>query len=194
MEGASLEALIARAAGGDEDACASLVSRYGEQVRAFVRRRMPPSLRRREDSEDILQTALVAAFANLSDLDYRGERQFVRWLSVVAEQKLLRSLRRHGAGKRALAREGGLSDLDRIAGDQTTASQSAMRREGRARLESALSGLPEEDRRVVDLRSRKGLGFREVAEAVGLPDADAARYVYRRALRRLGKNLAEGDE
>jgi RNA polymerase sigma factor (sigma-70 family) len=193
MEGTRLEALIDQAASGDEGAFATLVSQYGDQVRAFVRKRMPPSLRRREDSEDILQTALVAAFANLSDLEYRGEKPFVRWLSAVAEQKLLRSLRRHRAIKRDVQREVALSDIDRIAGDQTSASQCAMREEGRARLAGAVIELPEEDRLVIELRSRRGLGFKEVAEEASLPDADAARHVYRRAIRALGRLLARGD-
>jgi RNA polymerase sigma-70 factor (ECF subfamily) len=193
MEGTGVEELVRRAMQGEEAASAALVSRYGERVRAFVRKRMPPSLRSREDSEDILQTALVTAFANLAKIEYRGEAQFVRWLSAVALQKLLRSLRRHRAGKRDLGREAALSDVDRLPRDQTTASQAAMRNEGRARLSEAVAGLPEEERRVVDFRSRGGLGFREVAERVGLADADAARYVYRRAIRRLGRALAEDD-
>lgn len=191
MDGGTLDELIRRAAAGDDAAADELVRSYGSQVRAFLRQRLPRSIRRREDSEDLLQTSLVAAFANLSDLEFRGEKQFVSWLYAVAEQKLLRAIRRHGAIKRSVDREAALTDLDRLSRDQTTASQAAMRGEGTTRLTEALAALPEEDRLVLDLRSRQGLGFREVAERTGLQDADSARWVYRRAIRKLGRDLAE---
>ena len=60
-------------------------------------------------------------------------------------------------------------------------------------LAGAVIELPEEDRLVIELRSRRGLGFKEVAEEASLPDADAARHVYRRAIRALGRLLARGD-
>ena len=45
---------------------------------------------------------------------------------------------------------------------------------------------------MVELHSFQGLGFREVAQACGLADKDAARYLFQKALKRLGEAM-DGD-
>ena len=188
-----LSDLILAAAEGNSDAASEIVRRYGERVRAAVRRRLPASLRSRADSEDILQTAMVSALARLSSLEYRGEKAFFSWLVAVAEQETGLLSRHHRAMKRDLARDCQLKQAEFVPDDRTTASQAAVRKERKVSIQGALSTLPDTEQQVVLCRSWEGLSFKEVAETVGLPDAEAARTVYRRALRELGVRLMGRD-
>jgi len=183
---------IDAAQAGDEEAVRRILEQYGRQVRRTVGRRMDPALRARADSEDVLQSAMVCALANLADFEFRGEAAFVGWLSAIAAQEVAQLVRHHGAQRRDLARERRLSQAPPLRADDTTVPRAAARREDRARLHDALTHLPQPDRDVIRLRSFDGLAFGEVAERLGLPDQGAARYVYRRALESLGRIMAGG--
>jgi DNA-directed RNA polymerase specialized sigma24 family protein len=69
-----------------------------------------------------------------------------------------------------------------------------MRGEAARLLEEAVEALAPDDQRVVRLHSFQGLSFPETARLAGLADADAARHVFRRALKRLGEWMAGRDE
>jgi len=183
---------IGAAKGGDEEAVRRILEHYGQQVRRTVGRRMGPGLRARADSEDVLQSAMVSALANLAEFEFRGEAAFVGWLSAIAAQQVGQLVRHHGAKRRDLEREQRISQAPPLPADDTTVTQAAARNDERARLREALAQLQKPDRDVVRLRSFDGLAFREVAERLGLADQDAARYVYRRALESLGRIMAGG--
>jgi RNA polymerase sigma-70 factor (subfamily 1) len=187
-----LKGWIEAARAGDEDAVRHILELYGQQVRRTVGRRMGPALRARADSEDVLQSAMVFALANLADFEFRGEAAFVGWLSAIAAQQVGQLVRHHGAKRRDLAREQRLSQAPPLRADDTTVSQAAARSDDRASLRDALTHLEKPDCDVVRLRSFDGLAFGEVAERLGLADQDAARYIYRRALKSLGRIMAGG--
>lgn len=57
MEGmGDLDALVERVRAGDREAFAIFLQRYGERIRARVRLRLSPSVRRLADSQDMLST------------------------------------------------------------------------------------------------------------------------------------------
>ncbi len=183
MSEGDLQGWIEAAQRGDEDAVRRILERFGPQVRRHVGRKMGPALRVRADSEDVLQSAMVAALANLATFEYRGEAAFVGWLSTIAAQQVHQLARHHGAQKRALDREQRLSQAPGLPTDRTTATQAAARKDENTRLHQAVAMLPPDEREVIRLRSFEGLAFGEVAERLGLDDQAAARYVYRRGLR-----------
>jgi len=187
-----LKRWIEAAQAGDEEAVRRILDHYGEQVRRAVGRRMGPALRARADSEDVLQSAMVCALANLADFEFRGEAAFVGWLSAIATQQVGQLARHHGAQRRDLAREQRVSEAPPLPAEETTVTQAAARKDERARLHDALEQLPQSDRDVILLRSFEGLAFGVVAERLGLSDQDAARYAYRRALKSLGRLMAGG--
>lgn len=185
MNQGELQALLRQAAAGDEEAANELARRYESVVRAAIRPRLGPELRARLDTEDILQSTLTASLEDLARLDYRGEKAFLGWLCRVAEHRVLDAARRHRAARRDLRRERPLAPGDDLPGRGTSPSQAAVRGERARGLHEAVSRLPDEERRVVELHSFEGLGFREVAERLGLKDKERARYLFRCALRRM---------
>ena len=193
MAKSELQDWIEDAKRGDGEAVRRILERFGPQIRRALGPRMAPALRARVDSEDVLQSAMVVALANLADFEYRGEAAFVGWLSAIAAQQASQLARHHGAQRRATRREQRMSQAPPLQIDRTTVTQAAARRDEHARLHDAMARLREPDREVVRLRSFEGLAFGEIAERLGLADQDAARYVYRRGLKSLGRLMAGGE-
>ncbi|MHC4471237.1 MAG: RNA polymerase sigma factor [Planctomycetota bacterium] len=184
-----IERLIELAREGDQEAAGELAKRYEGRVRASIRRRLGPELRARVETDDIFQTSFFAALGDLAGFRYRGEAAFVRWLSTVAERKMLMTARRHRAGKRDLRLEWPLDGVGDIPGQMTSPTQGAVRGELKEGIREAVARLPDPDRQVVQLHSFDGLGFREIAEKLGLADKNAARHVFQRALKQMGDLL-----
>ena len=185
VSGTDLESLIRRAADGDANAANELARRYAPGVRAAIRPRLGPELRNRVDTEDILQSTLTASLEDVARLDFRGEKAFVGWLCRVAERRIVDAARRHRAARRDVRREQPLATGDDVIGRGTSPSQAAVRGERARSLREAVAQLPEEERHVVELHSFEGLGFKEVAARLGLKDKERARYLFRRALRKM---------
>jgi RNA polymerase sigma-70 factor (ECF subfamily) len=181
--------LVRRAGEGDRAAADALVRRYEGPIRAEVHRRIGPALRAREDTDDLVQSTLVAAVSDLGRFEYRGEPAFRAWLAKVAERQVRMAGRFHQRARRDARREVAGATTSGPAGTMTSPSTGAARGESNARLRDAVGRLPADERRVVELHSFEGLEFPEVARRAGLSDADAARYVFRKALKRLGDLL-----
>jgi RNA polymerase sigma factor (sigma-70 family) len=185
--------LVERSAAGDRDAMDALVLRYGPGVRAALHASLAPDVRARVDTDDLFQSTMTAALADLRSFRWEGEPAFRAWLLTVARNEARMAGRFQRRQSRAPKREEGAPDAaEGVAADRTTPSVAAVRGETSRRVEDAVASLPEDERRVVDLHSQKGLSFGETARILGLADEDAARYVFRRALKRLGEILDAG--
>ena len=62
--------LIRQAQAGDTNALNLLYTRYGERIHAIVRLRLGPRLRRKLESCDIVQSALMASVRSLKEFRY----------------------------------------------------------------------------------------------------------------------------
>lgn len=196
MGGEDVQDLVRRAAAGDAEAAGELARRYEGRVKASIRRRLGSALRARVDTDDLFQSTIAASLADLQGFRFEGEKAFVGWLTQVAERRIQDAARFHGAARRDVGREGPLPEDDLLLGGRTSPTQGAVRGESTAGLRRAMEVLPEVERRVVELHSFQGMGFREVAEAVGLADKNAARHLFQKALRRMedwldGQGLGE---
>jgi len=187
-----LRATVRRAQGGDREAAGVLLELYGERIRSAIRRRLAPRLRSRLDTEDVFQSAVAITLEDLRSVRYEGEKSLVAWLTTVAERRLLGTIRRHRAGRRDVGRECAQAAAAGVESDRTTPAESAERAEAQAAVAKAVARLPQEERRVIHMRSYEGLTFREIAGRIGLPSRHSARELFQRALKRLG-HLVEND-
>jgi len=187
-----LESLVRRAAQGDREAQDALVRRVAQPGRDIVHRRIPNDLRRRIDTDDVFQSTVSVALAELGRCEYRGEKHFLGWLAAVAERQVVNAARRHRAGNRDVAREDGRGVRSSIPGAATEPPLRAVRRETEARVREAMAALPDDERTVLDLRTEQRLSFPEVAERMGLTDKHAARRLYLRAMAAMAERI--GDE
>lgn len=183
--------LLRRVAAGDRAATNELAARYEAPVRNAIHRRLGASLRVRVDTDDLFQSTIFAAVQELPHFEFVNEKAFLGWLTTIAEWRVRKAARHHRAGKRDVRQERPLGEVHDVAGAGTTPTQGAVRREIADSVRRAVTHLEPPDRRIVELHSFEGLGFREVAERLGLADKDAARYRFQRALKSIGAILRQ---
>lgn len=148
---------LARLRTGDARAFEELVIAYQHRVFGVAFR----MLGSRAEAEEIAQETFVRAHRALPD--FRGDARLSTWLYAIASRL---SLNRLAAGDRRLRREGE-ETLLRLPADADPAA-GVERREVEAALHRAIEALPEERRIVVILRDLEGLGYEEIAQALGL--------------------------
>lgn len=146
--------MLGRVAAGDREAFQAFYAGYGARVMAMVRRQVTA----RQLAEELVQDVFVAAW--LGAAGYREEMgDPERWLLGIARHKLQDHWRRLrgliaavGAYAEHERREARIPDADL-----------------RLAVEEALSGLPAEQRQVLDLIYQRGLTFAEAARALQVP-------------------------
>jgi len=193
-----LKQLALKMASGDQDALAECFSLFHDRLARMLCFRMPESLGKRLDVEDLLQEAFLASAQRLDTFENRGEHSPLIWLRLMVLQTLTEQCRRHlGAQRRNAGREISLnaraaaspqatsiSMARMLIGSITSPSGAAMREEAIRRLELSLDAMEPIDREVLALRHFEELTNAETAAALDItPKAASIRYV--RALRRL---------
>jgi RNA polymerase sigma-70 factor, ECF subfamily len=181
--------LIERAAAGDRSAAGEVAERCEGRLRRAIHHRLGPELRRRLDTDDLVQSTIAVALRDLRQLDYQNERAFAGWLEAIAERRIKMAVRKHRAEKRDVRRDRAVEAAAGVAIDATSPTRAARRSEAKASLEEAVKELPEQSRRVVELHSFDGKSFAEVAEILGLADKNAAYYLFQKSLKQMGRAL-----
>ncbi|MCE5246728.1 sigma-70 family RNA polymerase sigma factor [bacterium] len=177
---------------GDAAAFDQFVERFGPMILAFGMR----SCGRREDAEDVFQETLVKVFTQLRGLENPGALK--TWLWRVVANECLMSRR----GPRDPARSIGIEDLRPPGSDApvefadpraASPEGAAIAAEERARVEAALRNLSPDHRIIVLLRDFEGLRTAEVADVLGITEANAKVRLHR-ARTALRAELAAGPE
>lgn len=182
---------------GDGEALRRLLEHYLPDVRAFVRLRAGPLVRRREESGDLVQSVCREVLEHAQRFAFPHEGAFRAWLFTTALRKIRDRQDYHLAARRDVAREvepesAAAPDLDgRLLeryGAFSTPSGGARLREELERVERAFDALTEEQREVVTLAHLAGLPRAEIAARLDKSEG-AVRVVLHRALARLARLL-----
>jgi len=188
------EDLARRVRAGDEAAARLLFDRLRPRLRAYVRRKLPRSLRSKVGESDVIQSAYLAAFLNISDFENRGDGSFARWVASILDHKLLDEVRRYvDTDKRSVAREERLRTTAgpaRKLSGMTTPSAVAIDAEERMRLARAMERLTPDHRTVLRLIHERGLTLEEASAEMGR-SSEAVRKLHARAVVALGEQLAK---
>jgi RNA polymerase sigma-70 factor (ECF subfamily) len=195
---ANTRQLVALAKEGDESAVDQLCRVYAERVQWIVRLRMGKELRRKLDSMDVVQEALIHALGGMADFTYENEGDFVRWLSKIAVNALHDNRDRLYAEKRDIRKEiplssGGRKTDSRFSGvpgpvATTTPSAIMSRREDLTRLDKAMDALTPHYKEVIVLTKIEGLGYQQIADRLG-KSSEATRKLVSRAMTALIKTF-----
>ena len=199
IEDKTLE-LLQRWNEGDRQALDLLVEKNLSFLAARVRRRLGSFLRRKEETMDIVQDAMVEFLRYGPRSLLSNQAQFRALLGKVVENVLRDKYDWFTAKRRDLHKERPLPGdtllgLDPGVRSPTTPSEAAQRNEEEARIRLALELLPPPDRKVLVLRIFEEKGFREIGESLGIGE-DGARMRFRRALPKLSRkveSLKKGD-
>ena len=183
-----------------EDLLAQVLSRLRERLKAVVRLRLDPRLRRRVDPSDVIQETFVDARRRLPEFIQQRPGPLYLWLRRLAVQRLWDLHEHHlQAEKRSIRKEVFLAEAGapeansaamvlQLEGKITNPGQAAVRSETLRRLQEGIDALPAADREILALRFFEGLSTAEAASLLGLEKA-ATRKRYHRALGRLAEVL-----
>jgi len=142
---------------GDRTAFAELVRRYGNAAYATAL----TYVHNREDAQDIVQDAFIAAYCKLVQL--REPRQFGSWLRSIVRTRALEWLRR----ARTLRLAFDATEATQVELANASAKGFAAARESEE-LWEAVYGLPEKYREVVLMYYLNDFSYREIADFMGL--------------------------
>ncbi|HWL95338.1 MAG TPA: sigma-70 family RNA polymerase sigma factor [Phycisphaerae bacterium] len=147
-----------------------------------IESRLSAALRRHTTAEDVFQEALMHAWRDRADCEWRGLKSFRSWLLTIIDHRIghlaaASATQKRGAGLRITPFSGldGRPGLGSISGDSyfagpigsTTPSRVAIFREQAAAMQAALAALPEELSEVVRLRLFEQITLQEIAERLG---------------------------
>lgn len=191
--------LVDLAEAGDPKAVDRLLDRHRGRLRRMVGLRLDRRVAARVDPSDVVQDALAEAARRLGEYLARRPVPFYVWLRRIAWERLVKTHRRHAAGRRAVGREevpplpdeSAQALADRVADPGPGPCEAAARAELRARARAALDALPPADREVLALRHLEGLSTAEAAAVLGCSEG-AAKVRLLRALQRLRNLLDAG--
>lgn len=200
----AVASLLARAAGGDGDAWAALLSLHQRRLESVASFRLDPRLRGRVDAADVIQDAFITATARRADFFAQSSQPLFLWLRWIVGNTLLEMHRHHlGVQMRDARREHhvGGSGADgndgtraalvaQLTGGITGPATAAGRAELKARLDEALGRMSAADREVLALRHYEQLTSGEAAQVLGIQERAAAKR-YLRALERLREVLSD---
>lgn len=181
----NFKSLVDAAVAGSEDAVARIVDDYGYAILQVVRARLSPRLRRRLDSQDLVQAVWLSFFRHRDVLNQFGSPQeLVAWLKTMSANKVIDECRRSLLSqKRDARRERGadtwrLQSLDSVPSKRPTPSADLRR-------EEQLESLEPRQRQMVDLRLA-GATHAEIAAELGVSEGTV-----RRAFRRIREREGE---
>lgn len=187
------------------DAVASLAKlghvfeKFRPQLLAMLRRRLDPRLGKRNDPEDVLAEAFLAARHrwpgveaqfDLDEDEQEGSLLFA-WLYRITFDTLIERYRYNAAGKRDWRRDmvlsqAGSSQLCGLMRPGTSPDKAMLRMELQAEVRRVVGMLKDHEREVLWLRHEDQLSFRQMGVFLEISE-NAATLRYTRALRRLRK-------
>lgn len=179
--------LVRRVQDGDDRAWEDLYLRYRDRVLFSIRCRLGAELRRRIDSEDILQSVIREALTDIERFTPQSAHAFEHYLFVCVHNKIRAKWAHFAAERRDLRRS---VEID--AADEIVADRGGVARYHHAtfeRLEEALRSLPDEMREVVLLRKIEGLSNDETARIIE-KSPEATSKIFNRAVAKLGVKMA----
>jgi RNA polymerase sigma-70 factor, ECF subfamily len=178
---AELGRLMVAAQGGDRHSYEALLTRVAGLVQAFVRKRAGDA----SWCDDVVQESLLAV--HRARHTYDPSRPFAPWLYAIIQNRFIDALR---IQRRRLLRE--------LQAGATLESSGRPLQERDAILRDvrrAVSGLPDNQRRVIELLKFEELSVREVAARLGMSETNVKVTAHRgyRALRRQIEEWSRAD-
>lgn len=149
--------IIQRIVGGEREAFALLMERYGGKVYGLAARLVGNGL----EAEETMQETFIQAFTHLSD--YRGEADFGSWLYRIAYNTALKNLRKRKTV--VLPIDDRLTDS--ITDEAADKALAEVTEERIAMVETALERLTPDDRTLVTLFYYEERSTRDIAYVLG---------------------------
>ncbi len=175
----STATLLAKVRGGDSAARDRLFSIYLPMLTRWAHGRLPAYARDLAETDDLVQVSLLRALNNVGRFKSQREGAFLAYLRRIALNSIREEIRKTVSKPLRADLPEALPDPAQSVVERAIGSQAL------DDYEQALASLPEEHREVVILRLEFGFTYPEIAAAMNVPSANAARMTVSRALVRL---------
>jgi len=173
--------------------------RYRSYLRVLAEIHLGSQLRTKIDASDIVQISLLEAHQDWQKAKFGSEGELLAWLRTILAHNLSNEGRRYRSKGRDMSRErslgGGVEHSSArleqfLAAEQSTPSQQAVRNENATKLASALSELPEMQRRAVILKHFQKKSTAEIAIELDRTEQAVAGLI-KRGLQKLRERMSE---
>lgn len=195
---ADSQELVQAVSRGDVDAIEALLARYLPDLRAYVAKNAGELVKAKESASDLAQSVCREVLESLKHgrLVYRSEPEFRQWLYRAAVMKMMNRQRFWTAERRDARAEGAPLDASTTPEAparraSATPSRVAALREELELFEAAFAKLPENYREVISLHHVEQLSHAEIAERLGVSEANS-RMLLSRALAKLARFVQPG--
>lgn len=180
---------------GDEQGLESLIGQHIDWIRNHVRNRMGPFLRKKGETNDYVQDAMIEFLRYGPRIQINDDQHFRALMVRIIENTLRGKLDWFHAQRRNVTRQKPLpSDtilsLDPPKDEVKRPSQAALQNEREAWVRLGIELLDPDDRELLVLHQWEGCSFDEIGERLGIT-RDAARMRYSRSLTKLSKVVAD---
>lgn len=175
-DGAQIDRLAALAREGDRQAFSQIVRMMMNNITALTYRMTGD----REAAKDLTQETFVSAWENLAK--FRGEAAFTSWLFRIASNKTLNYLKSSDRKNKSLDAE--TSEPVAVGDTDGNPERSMADQQLREQIHDFLTGLPDAQRQVFELRFYQQLKFNEIASVIGKAEGTAKTH-YRLAVAKL---------
>ena len=173
---------------GDDSARAALIERYFCALHRWARGRLPRYTRNEMNTEDLVQETLLRALGRLEGFKPGETGSFLAYLRQILKNRIRDEVRKFQ--RRPVVEEleesieeSGPSPLEEVIDGQMW-----------ERYESALATLPAQQQEGVIMRLEFQFSHEQVAEALGMPTANAARMMVSRAIEKMVESMGRADE
>lgn len=144
--------------------------------------RLPTYARRRMDTGDIVQEAIVGVLRNLGQLDTADPQALAKYLAIAIRNRIADEVRRASHGEVA-------NRITDPADPRASPLEEAIDSESHRHYRAALLSLGADDQALLVGRIELGLSFEELALVTKRASADSARVATRRAAFRLARAM-----
>jgi RNA polymerase sigma-70 factor (ECF subfamily) len=183
--------LLAAARAGSPEGLGQALETCRRYLLLVAERNFDPALRAKGGASDLVQETFLEAQRDFGRFHGTTEAELLAWLRRLLLNNVVNFARRYrDTAKRAVGREvllpgeGSSAGAGGVAGSGPSPSGLAMAQEQAQALQRALQRLPEDQRRVLELRFQEGMSFEEIGRVLDR-SPDAARKLWSRALQRL---------
>ena len=177
--------LLDRVKAGDAHALSQLVERSLPPLRRWARGRLPKWARGLDDTQDLVQDAVMRTLPRLTSFEARHPGALQAFLRQAVANRIIDEVRK-------VNRRPGMVELpDNEPDPAPSPLEEAIGHERFERYEAALQTLKPGDREAIIARIELQQSYEEVAIALDKPSADAARVAVTRAVARLVEAMAE---
>lgn len=185
---------------GSVDALSDLAEQFRQYLCLVAQREMGTGLQGKVAPSDLVQETFLQAQQRFHQFRGGTRQEWLAWLCRILTTKLSRERRRyHGTQKRNVLREvplaGSEMDLEGLIASlsATSPGTSLARKEVAALVAQEIDKLPDDYRRVIELRNWQRKSFAEIGQEMGR-SAEAARKLWTRAVEQLSTALERPDD